>query len=58
MKVIGVDIGGTKTAIGIIDDNTGKIYEKVIIPSKSFSNDKKNLNLIIDNILNLSHKKK
>ena len=45
MKVIGVDIGGTKTAIGIIDDNNGKVYEKLIIPSKSFGNDKKSLNL-------------
>ena len=58
MKVIGVDIGGTKTAIGIIDDINGKVYEKLIIPSKSFINDKNNLNLIISKILNLSHKNK
>ena len=58
MKVIGVDIGGTKTAIGIIDDNNGKVYEKLIIPSKSFGNDKKSLHIIISNILNLSKKNK
>ena len=50
MKTIGVDIGGTKTAIGIIDNKTGKISKKLIFPSKSFKNDTKNLNLIIEKI--------
>ena len=31
MKTIGVDIGGTKTAIGIIDTKTGKISTKLIL---------------------------
>ena len=34
MKVIGVDIGGTKTAVGIIDYKTGKISKKLIFPQK------------------------
>ena len=55
MKAIGVDIGGTKTAIGIIDYQTGKISEKLIFPSKSFKNDSKNLNFIIEKTLVLSN---
>ena len=31
MKTIGVDIGGTKTAIAIIDDKNGKIYQASIL---------------------------
>ncbi len=58
MKRIGVDIGGTKTAIGIINDKNGKIFEKIIIPSKTYTNDIDNLNFIIKNILNLSNKNK
>ena len=54
MKAIGVDIGGTKTAIGIIDYQTGKISKKLIFPSKSFKNDTKNLNFIIEKTLVLS----
>ena len=57
MKAIGVDIGGTKTAIGIIDYKTGKISKKLIFPSKSFKNDTKNLNLIIEKTLELSNDK-
>ena len=55
MKTIGVDIGGTKTAIGIIDYQTGKISKKLIFPSKSFKNDSKNLNFIIEKTLVLSN---
>lgn len=55
MKTIGVDIGGTKTAIGIIDYQTGKISKKLIFPSKSFKNDSKNLNFIIEKTLALSN---
>ncbi len=59
MKTIGVDIGGTKTAIGIVNDNNGKIYEKIIFPSKSYNyNKKNNLNFIIKNIIDLSKKSK
>ena len=58
MKTIGVDIGGTKTAIAIIDDKNGKIYKKILIPSKKYRDDKKNLNTIIKNILDLSNKNK
>ena len=58
MKTIGVDIGGTKTVIGIIDDQTGKIVEKSVIPSKKHRDDKKNLNIIIKHILDLSNKNK
>ena len=58
MKTIGVDIGGTKTAIAIIDDKNGKIYKKLLIPSKKYRDDKKNLNTIIKNILDLSNKNK
>ncbi len=49
MRSIGIDIGGTKTSIGIIDNKTGKITSKIIIPSKKYKNDKKNLNAIIEN---------
>lgn len=58
MKTVGVDIGGTKTAIGIIDTKTGKISKKLIFPSKSFKNDTKNLNLIIKKTLELSNDNK
>ena len=58
MKTIGIDIGGTKTAIGIIDYKTGKISKKIIFPSKSFKNDAKNLNLIIEKALVLSNANK
>ena len=55
MKAIGVDIGGTKTAIGIIDYKTGKISKKLIFFFFSFKNDTKNLNLIIEKTLELSN---
>ena len=58
MKTIGVDIGGSKTLIGIIDDQTGKIIKKFVIPSKKHKDDKKNLNIIIKHILDLSNKNK
>jgi len=40
-KVIGIDIGGTKTSIGLVDIKLGKILKKIIVPSKKFKNDKK-----------------
>ena len=54
MKTIGVDIGGTKTAIAIIDTNKGTIESKVIIPSKKYKSDKKNLDLIINTTIELA----
>ena len=57
MKVIGIDIGGTKTSIGIVDITKGKVISKIIIPSKKFKNDNKNLNSIIYNTINLIDKK-
>jgi len=53
MKVIGIDIGGTKTSIGIVDINKGKVISKIVIPSKKFKDDKKNLKSIIFNTINL-----
>ena len=58
MKTIGIDIGGTKTSIGIIDIKSGKISSKIIIPSKKHKDDNKNLNTIIDCALSLSNKHK
>ena len=58
MKTIGADIGGSKTVIGIIDDQTGKVIKKIVIPSKKHKDDKKNLNIIIKHILDLSNKNK
>jgi predicted NBD/HSP70 family sugar kinase len=57
MKVIGIDIGGTKTSIGIVDITKGKVISKIIISSKKFKSDKKNLNSIIYNTINLIDKK-
>ena len=54
MKTIGVDIGGTKTAIGVVDAMRGSVESKIIIPSKTFKSDKKNLNLIIKTSLDLA----
>ena len=53
-KIIGVDIGGTKTSIGIVDIKSGKILKKISIPSKKNSNDKKNLDFIISQTLSLA----
>ena len=54
MKTLGVDIGGTKTAIGIVDTKKGSVESKIVIPSKKFKNDKKNLNLIINTSIELA----
>ncbi len=54
MKTIGVDIGGTKTAIAIVDTIKGKVYSKIVIGSKSYKNDSKNLRLIIKTTLELA----
>ena len=53
-KIIGVDIGGTKTSIGIVDIKSGKILKKISIPSKKNTNDKKNLDFIISQTLSLA----
>ena len=54
MKTIGVDIGGTKTAIAIVDTIKGSIDSKIVIPSKKYKSDKKNLNLIINTSIELA----
>lgn len=53
MKVIGIDIGGTKTSIGIVDINRGKVISKIVISSKKFKDDEKNLKSIIFNTIDL-----
>ena len=53
-KIIGIDIGGTKTSIGIVDIKSGKILKKISIPSKKNTNDKKNLDYIISQTLSLA----
>ena len=53
-KIIGIDIGGTKTSIGIVDIKSGKILKKISIPSKKNANDKKNLDYIISQTLSLA----
>ena len=39
MRTLGVDIGGTKTAIGIVDTKRGKVVDLHIMPSKKYKND-------------------
>ena len=46
-KSLGIDIGGTKTSMGIVNTLTGNISKKIEFPSKLFKNDKANLNNII-----------
>ena len=58
MKVIGIDIGGTKTIIGIIDIAKGKIIKKISISSKQFQNDKENLKSIVSNTIDIIGKLK
>ena len=58
MNVVGIDIGGTKTSIGIVDIKKGTVNSKIIIPSKKFQNDKKNLDLIISNTIKFIGSKK
>ena len=53
-KIIGIDIGGTKASIGIVDIKSGKVLKKISIPSKKNTNDKKNLDFIIDQTLSLA----
>ena len=53
-KIIGMDIGGTKTSIGIVDIKSGKVLKKISIPSKKNANDRKNLDYIIFQTLSLS----
>ena len=53
-KIIGVDIGGTKTSIGLVDIKSGKILKKISIPSKKNANDRKNLDYIISHTLSLA----
>jgi|TARA_B110000259_G_scaffold114825_1_gene130801 glucokinase len=52
-KVLGIDIGGTKTSMGIIDIHSGKIYKKLELLSKTFNDDKKNLSNIISRSIEL-----
>ena len=54
MKTLGVDIGGTKTAIAIVDTNKGSLESRIVIPSKKYRNDKKNLNIIINTSIELA----
>ena len=35
-KVIGIDIGGTKTSIGLVDIKLGKILKKIILIKNFF----------------------
>ncbi len=58
MNVVGIDIGGTKTSIGIVDIKKGKVLSKIIIPSKKFKDDKKNLDNIIITTIELIDNKK
>jgi predicted NBD/HSP70 family sugar kinase len=58
MKVIGIDIGGTKTIIGIIDITKGKVIKKISISSKQFQNDKENLKSIVSNTIDIIGKLK
>ena len=58
MNVVGIDIGGTKTSIGIVDIKKGKVLSKIIIPSKKFKDDKKNLDNIINTTIKLIDNKK
>lgn len=48
-KSLGIDIGGTKTSMGIVNTLTGNISKKIEFPSKLFKNDKANLTNIINN---------
>ena len=58
MQVIGIDIGGTKTIIGIIDIKKGKVIKKILISSKQFQDDKENLNSIVSNTIDIIGKLK
>ena len=53
MITLGIDIGGTKTSIGIVNLQNGKILTKKIIPSKKYKNDNKNLEFIVKTSLEL-----
>ena len=53
-KVIGIDIGGTNTSIGLIDIKLWKILKKITVTSKKFKNDKKNLDYIVSETLKFS----
>jgi glucokinase len=58
MDIVGIDIGGTKTSIGLVDIQKGIVLSKKIIPSKKFKDDKKNLENIISNTIELIGNKK
>ena len=53
MITLGIDIGGTKTSIGIVDIRNGIILDNKIIPSKKYTNDNKNLEFIVKTSLEL-----
>ena len=54
MKTLGVDIGGTKTAIGIVDIKRGKVIDLHIMPSKKYKNDIKNLKEIVNSAIKIA----
>jgi len=54
MKTLGVDIGGTKTAIGIVDTKRGKVIDLHIMPSKKYKNDIKNLKEIVNSAIKIA----
>ena len=53
MITLGIDIGGTKTSIGIVNIKNGIILDKKIIPSKKYKNDNKNFEFIVKTSLEL-----
>ena len=53
MNIVGIDIGGTKTSIGVVDIRKGNLLSKIIIPSKKYKDDKKNLDNIIYNTIKI-----
>ena len=53
MITLGIDIGGTKTSIGIVNIKNGRILDKKIIPSKKYKNDNKNFEFIVKTSLEL-----
>ena len=56
MKVIGIDIGGTKTSIGIVNTKSGKISQNLEFPSRSFNHDSDNLEKIVSTAKDLAKK--
>ncbi len=57
-NVVGIDIGGTKTSIGLVNLRNGKVIEKITFPSKTFQNDEKNLKNIVKKTIDFNKKLK